>query len=141
ALADDALHDPTGAPQSLTDFEQKLAKFEADTAALPNGDLKTARQQFAQRARTWLNEAKTAVANGQPVPPLLVTNLDPLFDVVNEQLLVLEALLKSGVIPTTAGPTATRILADVGPDMPTTFNAFFNAVQGMKLVPVFSQSD
>ncbi|WP_437647070.1 hypothetical protein [Sorangium sp. So ce362] len=46
-----------------------------------------------------------------------------------------------GLIPTVLGPTAQRILSDVGPSFTDTFLPFFNSVQGMKLAPMTSQDD
>ncbi|KYF54952.1 hypothetical protein BE08_40100 [Sorangium cellulosum] len=46
-----------------------------------------------------------------------------------------------GLIPAVLGPTAQRILSDVGPSFTDTFLPFFNSVQGMKLAPMTSQDD
>lgn len=54
---------------------------------------------------------------------------------------VFSELIKSPIITREPGPTARRILADIGPDMVNDFEPFYNALQATKLIPMNSQRD
>ncbi|HEY5959068.1 MAG TPA: hypothetical protein VIV60_21065 [Polyangiaceae bacterium] len=132
-LAEDLQQDPA----YLNDYVTALEKFERDNTALPDGDEKKLREGAATKLRSWVDALQSS---GVGIP---FRSLDPnpTLDQIKKDLLELEKIVESLVIPPVAGPTAKRILADVGPDMPVTFNQFFNTVQGMKLVPLTKQSD
>ncbi len=69
---------------------------------------------------------------------------DPLVDIrdaATEAGDILATAAELGLIPTTVGPTARRILADIGPSFRTTFIPFFNTLQGMKVAPLASAGD
>lgn len=64
---------------------------------------------------------------------------NPLVDIRNaatEASSILAKAAELGLIPTVVGPTAQKILSDIGPNFNKTFAPFFNTLQGMKLAPV-----
>lgn len=124
-------------PEYLADYLDALEQFEEQNSALAPGSEKEARDGAAEKLRSW---ADAVQGLGEGIP-LSNPNLDPALDAAKRDLLEFEQIVGSLVIPTVAGPTAQRILGDVGSDMPTTFNPFFNAVQGIKLIPISDQTD
>jgi hypothetical protein len=135
-LAEDLRDDP----EYLADYQDTLEEFERQNGELAPGDERELREAAARKLRDWLAAAPGSTGAGSP-NPLLNIDLDPSLDQAKRELLEFEKIVESLVIPPTAGPTARRILGDIGPDFTRSFIPFFNTVQGMKLVPLFSQSD
>jgi hypothetical protein len=135
-LAEDLRDDPAYALQ----YKTALENFEKANAGLAPGSEREARDGAAKKLRDWLAAAPTGTGAGSP-NPLLNVNTDPTLAQAKKDLLEFEKIVEALVIPPFAGPTARRILGDVGPDFVKSFIPFFNTVQGMKLVPMFSQAD
>ncbi len=126
-LFEDMLADPA----YLDSIDAALpAKF-AEVNALPPGDDRTNKLNALNRFQDLVNDAR-AFRAGNPIPLLM----DP-----DDPTTVVSDAYQLGLIPDFLGPTARQIVREVGPDMRSTFDPFFNAVQGMKLAPMLGRDD
>jgi hypothetical protein len=140
-LPEDLREDPLYAAT----FYGNLARAEASGATMSDGPSKQVRQTAVARLR-WL--ADMALQN-QDAPLLdlrdtsnmTLAQLDAYLRFVNDEIQVFVEAIDMEAIPVPPGPTAQRILADIGGDFVNTFTPFFNVVQAMKLVPLVDRDD
>lgn len=134
-LEEDLLQDP----DYFTELEDVLQDTRNQVMAEPPSPERTRKINTLNRFDQLLTDVDTIRSGGSPSG-----TGDPLLDLRNateDAKNILTDAAELGLIPTVIGPTARRILGDVGPSFTQTFDQFFNTAQGMKLAPLTSQTD
>jgi hypothetical protein len=118
-------------PAYLLSISQALDQKRNELNAQPPSPDRTSKLDTLNRFQRLVDGIRT----GNPV-----TLIEAAADPKGTATLVQNAV-NMGLISSLAGPTAKRILGDIGPDFNNTFNAFFNTAEGMRLVPLDARAD
>lgn len=126
-------------------FYANLVRSEAQGNALPEGPSKRLRLAAVARMR-WVADMAlqghdAPVLDLRDTSGMTLAQLDGYLALVTSEMELFKEAIDMGAIPVAPGPTVKRVLADVGADFVNSFTPFFNAVQGMKLVPLVGRVD
>lgn len=140
-LKEDMIADPT----YLSGLKTSVAATRADLLAHPPGSGASPEDvAIYNRKLATLDRFDALTKNVEDIRAGRSDTGNPLVDLRDaseEAANVLGDAAELGLIPTVIGPTAQKILANIGPSFKQTFLPFFNTVQGMKVAPMMSKTD